>query len=91
MEAKELKNMEAKELKNRIISSKTMEKKRYAVECTLIYNGYIEVESETINDAIEYVQERLNGDFGNDFPNKGKFGIVNFLFGLATADYVREI
>lgn len=64
--------------------------KKYLVQCTMIYNGNCEVEAETEHDALEYVQEQLCSGDSDDFPNTGKFGIVEFTFGEATADYVED-
>ena len=48
--------------------------KKYGITCTMIYNGYMEIEA--------------NGD---DFPDDGRFGLADFSFGEATADYADEI
>lgn len=67
-------------------------KKKYGVCCTIVYNGYIEVEAENADDAISMVEDKLNSTLGeDDFPFSGKFGGVEFNWGEATADYADEL
>lgn len=64
---------------------------KYGVECTIIYNGRKEVEAENEAEAIEKVREGLYYENGDDFPNSGIFGGVDFNFGEATADYAEKV
>lgn len=72
------------------MESKCEEKKKFLVECTLTYNGCIEVTANNIYDAVDIVQDMLNSDYADDFPNGGKFGLVDFNFSDATADNAYE-
>ena len=62
-----------------------MAKKKYGVTCTLIYNGFIEVEAENEDEAFELANEKIAND---GYPGK-----INddFDFGEVTADYVDEL
>lgn len=65
-------------------------KKKYGITCTMIYNGYMEIEAESKEQALELAQGSLCHENGDDFPDEGKFGLATFSFGEATADYADE-
>ena len=58
--------------------------KKYGITCTMIYNGYMEIEANS-------EEESLCHENGDDFPDDGRFGLADFSFGEATADYADEI
>lgn len=64
---------------------------KFNVTCTMIYNGNITVDAKSEEEALELVSDQLCHEYGDDFPDDGKFGIVNFTFGEATADYAEEV
>lgn len=59
----------------------------YLVECTVVYNGTMEVEAENEQEAIDKVSNELGGDNLDGFPNEVTVGDAIFMFGEATADY----
>ena len=62
--------------------------KKFGVTCTMIYNGYIEVEAETEEEALEKAQKKLSSKTDCAlFPSQ----IGDFDFGECTADYADEI
>ena len=65
--------------------------KRFDVTCTMIYNGHVEIEAESKDQALKKASEMLDSRINNDFPGEGTFGKVDFIFGEATADYADEI
>lgn len=58
----------------------------FRVSCTMIYNGSVIVAAKDEDDAIETVNFTLNHTNGDEFPDSGNFGGVEFTFGEATAD-----
>lgn len=64
---------------------------KFGITCTMIFNGYMEVEAENKEKALELAQDNLRHELGDDFPDDGKFGLADFSFGEATADYADEI
>lgn len=65
---------------------------RFRVECTIIYNGNVEIEASSAAEAIKKVREGLHHLNGrDDFPSEGVFGGVDFNWGEATADYAEKI
>ena len=65
--------------------------KKYGITCTMIYNGYMEIEANSEEEALDLAQESLCNHFRDDFPDDGRFGLADFSFGEATADYADEI
>ena len=65
--------------------------KRYVVECTVVYNGSIEVEADNEQEAIEKASNELGGKNLDSFPNEVTAGDATFMFGEATADYGYEL
>ena len=65
--------------------------KKYGITCTMIYNGYMEIEANSAEEALKLAQASLCHENGDDFPDDGRFGLANFSFGEATADYADEI
>lgn len=65
--------------------------KKYEITCTMIYNGYMEIEANSEKEALQLAQESLCHENGDDFPDDGRFGLAQFSFGEATADYADEI
>lgn len=64
--------------------------KKYEVTFTVIYNGTLEVEAESKQDALNIAMDAT--DIGEcEFPRNAKYGKVDFTFGEVTADYVEEI
>lgn len=55
--------------------------KKFYVSCTQIWNGVMEVEANSKEEAMSKAQEQLGDDFD----------CINWSFGEATADYVEEI
>lgn len=68
---------------------------KYGVEMTCIYNGYVIVDAENVQEAIEKVNEELYGENLKGFPNYVEVKIgdntESFSFGEATADYAEEL
>lgn len=64
---------------------------KYYVECTMIYNGKMEVEANNAEEALRIAQENLSGEIADDFPDSGRFGKAEFDFGEATADYAEPM
>lgn len=52
---------------------------KYVVNCTQIYNGQVEVEADSEEEALEKGQDMI------------REGLVDFQFGEATADFVEPI
>lgn len=50
---------------------------KYQVTCTRIYNGTLEVEAESADEAVSIAQERLDE--------------VDWQYGESTADYAEEV
>ena len=65
--------------------------KKYGITCTMIYNGYMEIEANSEEEALDLAQESLCHENGDDFPDDSRFGLADFSFGEATADYADEI
>ena len=65
--------------------------KKFGVTMTCTYNGYAEVEAETMYEAIEKVNESLDNEGLKDFPYSVDTPLGSFSFGEATADYADEI
>lgn len=64
---------------------------KFLVECTVIYNGSIEVEANDKQEALELVDEMLSGENLDGFPDEVTVCDGRFCFGEATADYADEI
>lgn len=64
---------------------------KYGVECTIIYNGWAEIEAENEGEALAKIQDSLNYENLSKLPNGVEVGDVWFNFGEATADYVEKI
>lgn len=56
----------------------------------MVWNADVEIEANSVDEAIDLVQTQLNGEIADDFPNSGKYGIAEFHFGEATADYAEK-
>lgn len=65
--------------------------KKYGITCTMIYNGYMEIEANNEEEALELAQASLCNENGDDFPDDGRFGLADFSFGEATADYAGQL
>ena len=63
---------------------------KYSVECTVVYNGYAEIEAETAEQAVKLIDESLYGKNLDGFPDQVQAGKVSFSFGEATADSAYE-
>ena len=59
---------------------------KYPVICTLIYNGYVEVEASNPDEAIMKADDELREN-GNLLPSEIKAGEAVFNFGETTADF----
>ena len=64
---------------------------KFSVDCTVIYNGLIEVEADDEQKALELVDEMLAGENLDGFPDEVSVCDGVFRFGEATADYADEI
>ena len=54
---------------------------KYIVTCTIIYNGYMEVEAKSCKEAVEWARDHISKLDDED----------NWMFGEATADYRRVL
>lgn len=64
---------------------------KFSIEATCIYNGYAEIEAESLEEAKRIAGESLNYDGLKDFPSEVETPIIHFSFGEATIDYAEEI
>ena len=64
--------------------------KKFNVTCTLIYNGNVEIEADTIEEALTKAEKNFECDVENDVPYSVHSGDVRFEFGEMTADYAEE-
>lgn len=64
---------------------------KFLVDCTVIYNGSIEVEADNEQEALERVDEMLAGENLDGFPDEVTVCDGCFRFGEATADYADEL
>lgn len=65
--------------------------KKFEVTMTCIYNGLAIVEAENEEDALAKVEEALNYETLEKFPNEVTVPFGSFTFGEATADYADEV
>ena len=63
---------------------------KYLVDCTVIYNGTMEVEADNMSDALDIASEELNNNNLSGFPDYVEVGDATFSFGEATADYAYQ-
>lgn len=66
-----------------------MKKKLFTVTCTIVYNGSMQVEAESEDEAVSKVQEQLSYHAGS-LPSDLEAGDATFFFGEATADYAEQ-
>lgn len=64
---------------------------KFLVECTVIYNGSIEVEADGEQEALGLVGEMLSGKNLDGFPDEVTVCNGGFVFGEATADYADKL
>lgn len=64
--------------------------KKFNVACTLIYNGNVEIEADTVEDALIKAEKNFECDVENNVPYSVHSGDVRFEFGEMTADYAEE-
>lgn len=64
---------------------------KFFVECTVIYNGSMEVEADDEQEALELADEMLSGENLDGFPDEVTVCDGMFRFGEATADNACEI
>lgn len=64
---------------------------KFGISCTLIYNGYVEVEAENEEEAIAKAELNFTYDKTTKIPDELYAGNVAFGFGEMTADYADEI
>lgn len=71
-------------------ATKEVKKKKFNVECAIIYNGCAVVEAENEEEALRIVEESFTDENLKQFPDSAVVGDVSFKFGEATADYAEE-
>lgn len=64
--------------------------KKFNVICTLIYNGNVEIEADTAEEALIKAEKNFECDVNNNVPYSVHAGDVCFEFGEMTADYADE-
>lgn len=64
--------------------------KKFNVACTLIYNGNVEIEADTVEEALIKAEKNFECDVENNVPYSVHSGDVRFEFGEMTADYAEE-
>lgn len=64
--------------------------KKFNVTCTLIYNGNVEIEADTAEEALIKAEKNFEYDVENDVPRSLHSGNVHFEFGEMTADYADD-
>lgn len=64
--------------------------KKFNVTCTLIYNGNVEIEADTAEEALIKAEKNFEYDVENNVPYSVHSGDVRFEFGEMTADYAEE-
>lgn len=64
--------------------------KKFNVTCTLIYNGNVEIEADTVEEALIKAEKNFECDVENNVPYSVHSGDVRFEFGEMTADYAEE-
>lgn len=64
--------------------------KKFGITMTMIYNGYVEIEAETEDEALDLAEELLNKEGGDVDKAPYKIG-EHFSFGEATCDAADEI
>lgn len=64
--------------------------KKFNVICTLIYNGNVEIEADTAEEALIKAEKNFECDVENNVPCSVHSGDVCFEFGEMTADYADE-
>ena len=65
--------------------------KTFNVVCTLIYNGNVEIEADTIEEALNKAEKNFERDVKNNGPYSVHSGDVCFEFGEMTADYAEVV
>lgn len=64
---------------------------KFGISCTLIYNGYVEVEAENEEEAIAKAELNFTPNKTTKIHDELYAGDVSFEFGEITADYADEI
>lgn len=64
--------------------------KKFNVTCTLIYNGNVEIEADTAEEALIKAEKNFEYDVENDVPRSLHSGNVHFEFGEMIADYADD-
>ena len=64
--------------------------KKFNVTCTLIYNGNVEVEANTAEEALRKVRTNFGCNVDTNILCSLYSGDVQFEFGEMTADYTEE-
>ena len=64
--------------------------KKFNVTCTLIYNGNVEIEADTIEEALTKAEKNFECDGEDNVPYSLHSGDVRFEFGEMAADYAEE-
>lgn len=64
---------------------------KYIVDCTVTYNGCVEIEADNGMEAIEKAQEYLNVVNLDKFPDSVDIGNIIFNWGEAIAEYATEV
>lgn len=66
---------------------------KYNVTCTLIYNGNVEVEANSREEAIKKAENAINDGSATlqQAPSEVNVGTVPFTYGECTADYAEPL